>query len=209
MEGGALPDWNVLLIGGCSCTGKSTLSRDLASRLDARVVDTDLFWMVLGRAVPIEVAPDLHYFTSEECWSLEPRELVERYLSVSRYVCRAIEDLIAHFDILGTAAILEGCWLLPEFAIQGTYAGRQVGQRVRSLFIQEPDVSQLEHRLLSREPRASRWESATKWRNFVEMQYSFGLEVRQEAESLGLPVLESRPLETLVDRTLAALGGAT
>ena len=42
-------------------------------------------------------------------------------------------------------------------------------------------------------------------RNLIETQFRYGLEIKRQAEALGLPVLESRPFDTLLDRALAAL----
>jgi hypothetical protein len=43
-------------------------------------------------------------------------------------------------------------------------------------------------------------------RNVALMRYEHGLEMKRRAEALGLPVLESRPFETLESRALSALG---
>jgi hypothetical protein len=39
----------------------------------------------------------------------------------------------------------------------------------------------------------------------LAMHHEYGQEIKRQAEALGLPVLESRPLETLLDRALAVL----
>jgi len=72
-------DWTILLIGGGSATGKSTLGEALARRLNARYIDLDLFWIVLQRAIPPSVEPDLHLFEPDSVWLLPVEELVERY----------------------------------------------------------------------------------------------------------------------------------
>jgi len=197
--------WTILFIGGCSAVGKSTLACACAAHLDARVVDTDLFWMVLRRTVPYDVAPDLHFFTSEACWSLPTDELVERYLRVSRFVCDAIEVVVAHYASIGVTAIIEGCWVLPAFALQERYAGRDNASVRKALFLYEPSIDELKQRLRVRPGGSPEREPKSVRDANVQMQWQFGLEIKRQAEALGLPVLESRPYDTLLDRALALL----
>ena len=141
----------IIFLGGPSATGKSSLARALGACLDARVIDTDLFWMALRRAIPPEAAPDLHFFTRDESWLQPIDELVQQYLSVARFVCNAIENVVTHYAAIGTTAVIEGCWVLPDFAVQAGYAGCRFQAQRRALFLYEPSPTALATRLATRE----------------------------------------------------------
>ena len=197
-------DWTVLLIGGTSATGKTTLAEHLALHFDARYIDTDLFWIVLKSAVPREVAPNLHAFEQEDSWIQPVDELIERYLGVAAYLCKSLEQLVAHHSMIGRRVVMEGVWLLPSFAAQGNYAGVAVPD-VRAVYVHEADASEIERRIEERPARGMQRHSQEA-RNHIAMQHRFGEELRRRAEALRYPVVESRPFETLFHRTLKALG---
>ncbi|HEX5370223.1 MAG TPA: hypothetical protein VFY10_12480 [Dehalococcoidia bacterium] len=196
--------WTVLLLGGGSATGKTTLGEALARRYDARYIDLDLFWITLQRAIPSDVEPALHLFEDDAVWEEAPALLVERYLRAAAYVSWASERLIAHHCRIETPVVIEGSWLLPSFAVQHAYDGHEVGSRVRSLFLFEPSSREIESRIRSRRVWLDRLHAHSQ-RNHIDMQALYGLEIKHRAEALALPVLESRPFETLEARALAAL----
>ena len=82
----------------------------------------------------------------------------------------------------------------------------EAGDAVRGVFLYEPEHGAMEHR---RRGRANPWDRAFSddvMRNVAGMRHRHGIEMKRQAEALGLPVLESRPFETLEARALAALG---
>jgi 2-phosphoglycerate kinase len=165
-----------------------------------------MFWITLHRSIPPELAPELHLLDGRAVWSYDPPELVERYLRVSAYVSEAIEPVVAHHHIIGRRVIIEGSWVLPRFAVQGTYAGTDTGDSVRSLFLSEPDLSVIEARIRARPHRWLENLEPHEQKNHLEVQRLYGERIKAQAEALGLPVLESRPSETLEERALAAIG---
>jgi 2-phosphoglycerate kinase len=127
-------------------------------------------------------------------------------------VCQAIEAVVVHYDSIGVAAVIEGCWLLPEFAVQREYAGRNLSSQVHANYLHEPSIAELSHRLLRREDGWHARQPGGFRAAHAQMQYQFGMEVKRRAEAIGLPVIDSRPFDTLVDRAIGALhlsaGGA-
>ena len=198
------PDWTILLIGGTSAAGKTTLAESLAARFQARYIDLDLFWIVLHRTVSPEVAPELHLLDGDSVWDEDPDKLVDKYWRVSAYVIRAVEPVIAHHHIIGRPVVLEGCWVLPAFAMQRTYAGVDTGDSVRALFLCEPELAAIETRIRARRRPGIERLPKTAQLNHLEMQRRYGLAIATQAEALGLPVLEARPFESLEARAIAA-----
>ncbi len=55
-------DWRVLLIGGSSAIGKTTVARDLGRRLGVSVIPADDIRLAVQQLIPLERSPTLHYF---------------------------------------------------------------------------------------------------------------------------------------------------
>ena len=75
---------------------------------------------------------------------------------------------------------------------------------MKSLFLYEPDIAELGARLSERGEWSSRIPEEERAPRLAFF-HAFGLEIKRRAEALSLPVLESRPFDTLFDRALAAL----
>jgi 2-phosphoglycerate kinase len=197
-------DWTVLLIGGSVGAGKSTLARGLATYFGINAIEGDLLRLVLLSAVSANAEPDLHLFSEPGVWSRPVEELVARSLSADRYLCRIAEPVLVRQIVRNEPSVLEAVWLRPEFATQGVYAGRHVTKEVAALFLYEPELDVLRNRF---EGRGEWWAGVAvdERERRIAYFYAFGLEVKRRAESLRLPVLESRPFETLFERALAAL----
>jgi hypothetical protein len=102
--------------------------------------------------------------------------------------------------------VIQADWVMPELAMKDTFDGLSVQGQVRALFVYEPDVSVLRQRL---DGRPDTWWSEVPEEEKAArtaMFHARGLEDKRKAEALGLPVVESLPFETLLDRALAALG---
>jgi 2-phosphoglycerate kinase len=201
-------NWQILLIGGPSAAGKSTLARALAEHYGLVHLDADLFFLTLRRAFPRDIAlPGLKQ-EDELFWSQPPDVLVEHYMRLSAFVCNALEAVIALQYRRHQPSVLEGGWLLPSFARQEVFDGVAMPSgAVRGLFLYEDDTEELERR---RQARGDAWARTFKdevMLNIREMRRRHGIVLKEQAQSLGEPTLASRPLETLFDRALAALEG--
>ena len=199
------PDWTILLIGGPSASGKTTLAESLAMRFGLQHIDIDLIYMTLRRAMPPDIAPIRLYEQNEEYWARPGDELIEDHLRFRVWFCRALEVVVAQQYRRGRPTVMEGTWLSPPFANQGVYDGFKV-DRVRAIFLYEPAQHATEHR---RRRRANPWDrtfAPSVMRNIAALRMRLGQDLKREAEAERLPVLVSRPMETLEARALAALG---
>ena len=193
----------IIFIGGPSTSGKSTLARAIGSSFDARVVDTDLVWVSMQRLLPLD--HEIHLFHNPEVWTLPAEELLDRYFRISRVVCLGLEAAVALCASHGFNAVFEGCWVLPEFAAQKTYAGYDAHASIRALFLYEPSLDALAERLVRRESGGQTPLPVGLAGAHTLMQHEFGVAIRGQAEGLNLPVLEPEPFETLLERAREAL----
>jgi 2-phosphoglycerate kinase len=195
-------DWQILLIGGGTGTGKTRLSEELARHFDVRVVEGDILRWAVEAAVAEGVDPDLHVFRDTSMWELPWQDILERSMRLAVRMCRINEAVLARQHYVKGPLILEAFWITPEFARQGVYDGVEMAAEVRSLFLYEPDVEVLRERIYGRDgERGLPSDQPSR----LAMFYEHNLLMKQRAEALSLPILESWPFETLLDRALAAL----
>ena len=70
---------------------------------------------------------------------------------------------------------------------------------MRAVFLYEPEEAQIVRNFLGREPQAG--EQSMRAR----VSYLFGQWLKSEAEKHGIPALEARPWNTLIERIAATL----
>ena len=194
--------WQVLLLGGASGVGKSSVSYRLARRYGVSLVEVDDFQVVLERMTTPQEQPVLHYWrTHHEEW----RQLDEdgRLAYTQRYagvMAEALEHVIANHLESGTPLVLEGDFILPALATRATYGDEAPGGRVRAVFLYEEEEAQIARNYLAREGREQAGRARASWR------YSEWL--RQEAARLGVPAVPARPWDTVLERVIAAVDQA-
>ena len=116
--------WQVLLIGGASGTGKTSISYRLAEYFGVGITEVDDFQVILERMTTPEQQPDLHYWrTNPEAITLPAEEIMEHTISVGRAMLPALEAVVANHLSSQTPVILEGDFILPSLAIQSAFAG--------------------------------------------------------------------------------------
>jgi len=76
---------------------------------------------------------------------------------------------------------------------------------IRSVYFHEPSPKEIERRIADRPNPWFANQTPEIQHSVIETQRRYGLEIKRQAEAFGLPILESRPFDTLIDRALAAL----
>ncbi len=204
--GDALPPWTVLLIGGHSGAGKTTVAYDLARRSGAACTQVDDIRLALQQVITPAERPALHFFlATPDVWRRPPAELCAGLIAVGELVSAALDIVIAHHLATARPLILEGDGIVPALAAQSSFGGVEHGDRVRAVFLVEPDVAVVQAGMLSR-GRGYDDRSAAEQAAQARMNRLYGRWLHQEAERMGLPVLPSRPWPTLADRIIAAIG---
>lgn len=189
--------WQILLLGGASGVGKTSVSYRLAHRYGVGLTEIDDFQAILERMTTPEQYPALHFFRNrpEEWRRLDEEERLAHSLRVAEALAGALELVIAnHLD--GSPIVLEGDFLLPDLAIRSAYDSVPAAGRVRGLFLYD-DEAQIERNYLAREGRPQVGRARASWR------YSEWL--RGEAERLGVPTIAARPWATVLERACATL----
>jgi 2-phosphoglycerate kinase len=191
-------DWHVLLIGGASGVGKSSIAYPLARHVGVGITEIDDFQAVLERMTTPAQYPAVHLFrTDPDAFvRLDGAGKLRHAVAYATVMAEALEPVVANHLDGGSPIVLEGDFLLPAFAARGSFAGVAANGRVRALFVTE-DREQIARNYAAREgqPQHERAENSARHNDWLA----------EESARLGLPVLPARPWETGLSRALAAL----
>jgi 2-phosphoglycerate kinase len=192
--------WEVLLIGGASGVGKTSISYRLAHYFGIGITEVDVFQVILEHMTTPEQQPILHYWnTNPEAAKLSPEKIVELTISVGKVMLPVLEVVIANHIESQRPIVLEGDYILPALGAQARYGEYANQGRIRAIFIDEADEAQIVQNYLLREPD----EGEQTFRAHVSWLYADWL--RREAEKFGIAVVPSRPWDTLFERLVAVL----
>jgi hypothetical protein len=160
----------------------------------------DDFQVLLERLTTPAQQPALHFWrTHLDPGRLTPEEIFEQGLDLRRVLADGLEAVIANHLDGGMPLVLEGDFIDPALAARERFGDEPNHGRVRAVFLDEPDETQLVANFAQREPD----QGAQAVRARVSVLY--GQWLRREAERLGLPVVAARPWESVFERVLAVL----
>jgi 2-phosphoglycerate kinase len=209
----AQPGWRVLLIGGNSGAGKTVVGEALASRFDRSLLLVDDFRMVLQQMTTPAEQPGIHYFLAHPTiWQKPPEALCEGFVAVGNALTRPLSVVIAHHVFVESVGpiILEGDGILPALAAQRNFANMHftpaaVTNEVRSVFLIESDEAAILRNMRQR-GRGFETIALREQETLVRASWLYGQWLRRQADHYNLPIVESRPWETLLERVLAVVG---
>jgi 2-phosphoglycerate kinase len=194
----AAPPWSVLLLGGSSGVGKSTVAPEVARRTGAALTQVDDIRLALQAATTPATHPDLHFFlrapgeAKEGVWARPPEELCRGLIRVAGVVSRALEDVVAHHVATRRPLLLEGDGLLPALATQQERWGLPLAGHVRAVFIYEEDEAALLETIAGR-GRGYDDKARDEQRAQAHTNWLYGRWLAREAARAGLPAVPARP----------------
>ena len=190
--------WQVLLIGGASGSGKTSVSYRLARHFDVGITEVDDFQIVLERMTNAELLPEIHFWrTHPDAVRSPANEIVAHLLAQSRVISTALEAVIANHLESQMPVIFEGDFILPALAAQTSFCGVPNDERVRAVVIDEDDEQQLIRNFLQRESALQPERARVSWLH--------GRWLKQQGEASGAAVIASRPWATLFERVIRAI----
>lgn len=186
-------NWTVLLIGGPSGVGKSSIAYALAHHYGINVWEIDDLVEALKALTGPQALPAVHRWSTGPDWKeVGIAGNVDWLMQVSREVEAGLGAVVQNHLEAGVPVIIEGDFLSPEFT--ATF----VGPAVRSLFIVEQDKAQIIENYMAR-------EGPEKQTYRADISAAYGQRIQQACERLGVPYLAARPWDTAVQRAIACL----
>jgi 2-phosphoglycerate kinase len=193
--------WQVLLLGGASGTGKTSVSYRLARYFAVALTEIDDFQIVLEHMTTPEQQPVLHYWrTHPEAAQFPPERIVEQLIAVGEVMAPAIAAVVVNHLETRTPLVMEGDFILPALLEHPAIADAARAGAVRAVFMYEPDEAQLLRNFAQREP-----ESGLQHKR-ARVSWLYGQWLKQEAERRQLVALPARPWPNVLERIVAALG---
>jgi len=200
----------ILLIGGCTGTGKSTVAAELALRLDiGRTQSTDLLREVMRLLIPERLAPELHASTFEAWRSLPyaPADqavggasLIEGYRTQAAKVAVAMDGVIDRSIKEGASAIIEGIHISPAYC--------ELRSRSRAvvvpLLLTIPVPEQLKQHF-QRRGQESPTRSTSRYLESFELIWRLQEYFIQEAERHGVAMIPNAELGRTIDHAMEVI----
>lgn len=195
--------WDVLLIGGASGVGKTSVSYRLAHQYRVGITEVDDFQVILEHMTTAEQQPVLHYWQThpEEAQRMDEDQQLAFMLRYSQIMSTALELVVANHLESHAPIVLEGDFILPSMAVQSAYNAIPANGRVRAIFMYEEDERQIGHNYRAREGNDQSTRARASWRHSEWL--------RHEAGRLGVPTIAARPWDTVFERIIAALAPAS
>ena len=191
-ENGANRDWDVLIIAGASGCGKTSVARLLARFYGVDIVAVDDFQVLLNAMTTPQTLAPLHYWDTHPNWANEAIEAtVGQLIDVGKALMPGLAAVINNHLQEKTPMILEGDFILPQLC--ATFKNSPV----KSLCIYEGEKQQIIENYRRREG------SVQEHRATVSCAY--GKWLKSQCEQYHLPVIASRPWESVLQRSIAAL----
>ena len=192
--------WDILLIGGASGVGKSSVSYRVARHFGVGIVEVDDFQAVLELLTAPEHQPAFHFWrTHPDPGSLTPEAIHEQGIAYGKAMMPALEAVIANHLETSRPTVIEGDFILPVLAALPQIGEYATNGRVRGVFIDEPDEAQIVANFLAREPESGPLEKRAR------VSWLYNQWLKQETDRLGLVSLPARPWDTLLERLLESL----
>jgi 2-phosphoglycerate kinase len=191
--------WQVVLFGGASGVGKTSVSYRLAHAFRVGLTEVDDFHIVLKRMTTPAQQPALHFFDlhAAEVLLLDDEQMLGHLRDTSEAMSGAMELVIGNHLADGAPMVLEGDWLLPSLAVRPAYDGIPANGQVGAVFLYEEDEQQILRNYRAREGTDQPHRARVSWYHSEWL--------RREAERLGLPAVPARPWDTVLERVIAAL----
>lgn len=187
-------DWCVLLIGGASGSGKTCVSYPLAKLYGVNLIEVDDFQVFLSSMTTPQQQPEIHYWDTHPDWQQEGVEAtVGQLIDVGRAFIPGLKAVVSNHIEADMPVVIEGDFILPELCSQFD------SPKVKAIFIHEPSGEQILQNYLSREPDLGLQHYRT------DVSYRYGNWLAKECEKYGIPIVESRPWDTVIGRIVNIL----
>jgi len=200
----------IVLIGGCTGTGKSTVAAELAQRLDiGRIQSTDILRDVVRLFVSEQLAPELHV-SSYNAWRVSPyrnmsdhnqdSHLIAGFRAQSDKLATTIDAVIARSIKERVSIIIEGVHINPDYY-------RRVVQDeavVIPLLLTNPSTKKLKRHFLRRGEVAPSRGATGYLENFSEIWQVQNFLVG-EAKRYEVPIIVNTDLDDTLRRVIGSI----
>ncbi len=198
--------WRVLLIGGSSGVGKTVVTQALARHFGVSYLLVDDVRLALQAFTTVEQYPDLHYFVADPgVWEQSAGAQRDGLIRVGEALVPSLAIIAAHHVVVAGAGplIIEGDGITPLLAAKRDFPGQEhspslmIADQVCSLFVIEPEEDAILANMCGR-GRGFDQRTLDEQQTQARASWLYGQWLQTEAAQRGLPIIFSRPWDTLV-----------
>lgn len=186
-------NWTVLLIGGASGTGKSSIAYEMARFYGVNVLEVDDIHLSVERVTTKESFPAIHHWNSGVSWKDAGVDgNVNWLIDVSQEMLPVLKALVNRHLEDQLPVILEGDFIHPQLARCFDPPA------VQSIFVNEPDLPQILRNYSAR-------EGGGLQRYRAEISVAYGKWIGDACRRHGIRWMDARPWDTVLTRALESL----
>lgn len=181
-------NWTVLIIGGASGTGKSSIAYKIAKYYGVNVMEADDIHLAVEVVTTKDTYPAIHYWDKGPDWKAIGVEAnVNWLISVSKEMLPVLKALVNRHLEDKVPLILEGDFIHPELAAAFD------DSEVKIIYINEADKEQIIQNYLSREGGEPQQYRA-------EISIAYGKWLADSCKQNNIKIIEARPWDTALAR---------
>jgi 2-phosphoglycerate kinase len=195
----------VLLIGGSSGGGKTSVAKQLGLRWGASWLHVDDIRLAFqrSRVTLLERTEALYFFEeTPNIWEMPPERLCDGLIGVGQMLSPALEVIIENHVDTVAPVVIERDAILPSLLSRPSVRDRVSQGHVRAVFLVETQEEVLFANIVAR-GRGMDGRPETELRTEAQAKWFYGHWLADETQRYSLPVLEPRPWSTLVERIVA------
>ncbi|MCL2840372.1 MAG: hypothetical protein FWE05_06325 [Defluviitaleaceae bacterium] len=182
-------NWDILIIGGASGAGKTSISRPLSKLYGVDLVRVDDFQILLEKMTTPESCPAIHYWDTHPNWREEGIDAaVNRLIDVGQVLMAGLTAVINDHIEENIPMILEGDFILPQLSASFNHS------RVKSIFVHEPSKEQILQNYLAREGAFQQHRA--------DISHAYGNWLAENCAKYGIQVIEPRPWDSVLVRII-------
>ena len=185
-------DWMVLLIGGPSGTGKSSIAYEISRFYGVSVLEIDDIYLSVKAVTDAGRLPAIHRWDGGEDWQTAGIQgNVSWLIDVGREMIPALKAIVQRHIEDKVPVIIEGDFISPDLV---KLLDRPLA---RAVFLRE-DIPQIVENYRTR-------EGGEPQRFRAEVSAAYGRWIEDSCGRIGCPVIAARPWETALVRVLDTL----
>jgi len=186
--------YNVIVIGGCSATGKTFVSKYLSEKFGYKIIKVDDIRFFMQHILDEESFPfffELFSFKPESILNSPIELLLNSYIKIGQFLAPGINSLIDKYASKENAkVVIEGIDIYPKFLEINHLAN------VKPIFLFD-DLENLVER--NRKRKRSNFPDEY-YAKESEVQFELGKIIAKQAKESNMTTIKSSPIQTLCER---------
>lgn len=201
------PVWQVLVLLGASGTGKSTAASEIAQASGATWMQVDDLRLALqySQVTLPERTDRLYFFETTPCfWTLPVDQLLRAFIDVATVMEPAVRVVIDSHLVTGDPMVIEGDGILPSLVDDPVLRPWVESGALRFCCLAAGSDAELADGMVQR-GRGDHLDDQGRVGLHANANLAFNDWLVQSSRRFGIPVVPSRPFDTLTDRIEQAI----